>query len=208
MNSKKHITGIILAGGKSSRMGTDKGFVMYKNKAFIQHIIEAIQPLVDEIIIVSNNPDYDIFTLRLTSTPLSNQRLGDNFSINRVNDLVENAGPLAGVYTGLHYTTTENNLVVSCDVPLINTATLKKLIEQIDENAAIIQIESQGKTMPLIALYKKQCNDVFLTLLEQGERRLRVAINHLKVKTIPLDKNQEKYTMNINTPDNLKKIEQ
>ena len=83
MKNKKNITGIILAGGKSSRMGTDKGFVMYKNKAFIQHIIEAIHPLVDEIIIVSNNPDYDVFKLK------------------RVNDIIENAGPLAGVYTGL-----------------------------------------------------------------------------------------------------------
>ena len=189
MKSKKNITGIILAGGKSSRMGSDKGFVMYKNKAFIQHIIEAIQPLVNEIIIVSNNPDYDIFKLK------------------RVTDLIENAGPLAGVYTGLHYTTTENNLVVSCDVPLINTETLKKLTENIDGSKDVVQLESQGKSMPLIATYKKQITPVFHTLLNEGERRLRVAVNQLKVKTITLDKNQEKFTTNINTPSNLKAID-
>ena len=83
MKNKKHITGIILAGGKSSRMSTDKGFVMYKNKAFIQYIIEAIQARVNEIIIVSNKPDYGIFKLK------------------RINDIIENAVPLAGVYTGL-----------------------------------------------------------------------------------------------------------
>jgi len=188
MKSEKNITGIILAGGKSSRMGSDKGFVMYKNKAFIQHIIEAIQPLVQDIIIVSNNPDYDIFKLK------------------RVHDLIENAGPLAGVYTGLNYTTTQNNLVVSCDVPLINTETLKKLTENIDDSIDVIQLESLGKTMPLIAMYKKQCKDICLTLLQEGERRLRVALNNLKVKTIILNKKQEKYTTNINTPSNLKEI--
>jgi len=137
MKDKKHITGIILAGGKSSRMGTDKGFVIYKNKAFIQHIIEAINPLVDEIIIVSNNPDYDIFRLK------------------RIDDIIENAGPLAGVYSGLYHTTTENNLVVSCDVPMINSETLSLLINEIDETSDVVQLESQGKTMPLIAAYKK-----------------------------------------------------
>ena len=92
MKDKKHITGIILAGGKSSRMGTDKGFVIYKNKAFIQHIIEAINPLVDDIIIISNNPDYDVFRLK------------------RFDDIIENAGPLAGVYTGLHFTKILQNI--------------------------------------------------------------------------------------------------
>lgn len=189
MNKEKHITGIILAGGKSSRMGTDKGFVMYKNKAFIQHIIEAINPLVDDIIIVSNNPDYDVFRL------------------NRINDLIENAGPLAGVYTGLHFTTTENNLVVSCDVPLINSEILSLLIKEIDKESDVVQLESHGKSMPLIATYKKQCATTFYTLLTEGERRLRVALNQLKVKTIPLDKNQGKFTKNINTPIDLSEVE-
>jgi len=189
MKSEKNITGIILAGGKSSRMGSDKGFVMYKNKAFIQHIIEAIQPLVQEIIIVSNNPDYDIFKLK------------------RVTDIIENAGPLAGVYTGLHYTTTENNLVVSCDVPLINSETLSFLIDEIDEKSDVVQLESQGKTMPLIALYKKNCKETCYKILQKGERRLRVALSHLTIKTITLEKTHEIFTSNINTPIDLSEAE-
>ncbi|MCF6295669.1 MAG: molybdenum cofactor guanylyltransferase [Flavobacteriaceae bacterium] len=188
MIDKKHITGIILAGGKSSRIGSDKGFVLLKNKPFIQHIIEAVQPLVDEIIIVSNNPDYDIFMLK------------------RVNDLMKDSGPLAGLYTGLHYSNTENNLVLSCDVPLINTETLRKLTEQKEENADIIQLESKGKTMPLIAMYKKHSESKFFELLQQGERRLRFAVNQCKVKTIVLSAALEKFTTNINTLNNLNEI--
>jgi len=188
MSNKQNITGIILAGGKSSRIGSDKGFILLNNKPFIQHIIEAMQPLVSSIIIVSNNPDYDIFKLK------------------RANDLIANAGPLAGVYTGLHYSNTENNLVLSCDVPLINTKILKTMIEQIEENVDVIQLESNDKSMPLIAMYKKHCESKISELLEQGERRLRFAVNQFKVKTIVLNKEQEKFTANINTLNNLNDI--
>ena len=54
MKAEKLITGIILAGGKSTRMGTDKGLISYKNKTFVEHIISAIQPFVDEIIIIDS----------------------------------------------------------------------------------------------------------------------------------------------------------
>lgn len=188
MIDKKNITGIILAGGKSSRIGSDKGFLLLNNKTFIQHIIEAMQPLVDEVIIVSNNADYDIYNLK------------------RVDDLIKNAGPLAGVYTGLHHSNTENNLVLSCDVPLINTDTLKKLTDNIEGNVDVIQLESNSKTMPLIALYKKHCESRFLKLLQQGERRLRFAVKQCNVKTIVLNKELEKFTANVNTLNNLKEI--
>ncbi|MCH7523564.1 MAG: molybdenum cofactor guanylyltransferase [Bacteroidetes bacterium] len=188
MNDKKHITGIILAGGKSSRIGSDKGFLVLNEKAFIQHIIEAMQPLVKDIIIVSNNPDYDILNLK------------------RVNDLIENSGPLAGIYTGLHHSNTENNLVLSCDVPLINTETLKKLTTNIEEHIDVIQLESQGKTMPLIAMYKKHCKNKFLKLLQKGERRLRFAVKQCKVESIVLNKELEKFTVNINTQCHLRDL--
>jgi molybdenum cofactor guanylyltransferase len=188
MIDKKHITGIILAGGKSSRIGSDKGFLLLKNKPFILHVIEALQPLVSDIIIVSNNADYDIFKLK------------------RVNDLIEDSGPLAGIYTGLHYSNTENNLVLSCDIPLINTETLRKLEILKEENVDVIQLESNSKTMPLIALYKKHCENKFFELLQQGEKRLRFAVNKCKVKTIVLNEALEKVTTNINTLNDLNKI--
>jgi molybdenum cofactor guanylyltransferase len=188
MNSNKHITGIILAGGKSSRIGSDKGFLLLNEKAFIQHIIEAMQPLVKDIIIVSNNSDYDILNLK------------------RVNDLIENSGPLSGIYSGLHHSNTENNLVLSCDVPLINTETLKKLTANIEEHIDVIQLESKGKTMPLIAMYKTHCKNKFFELLQQGEKRLRFAVKQCKVKTITLNTELEKFTVNINTQHHLRDL--
>ncbi len=188
MKFKNNITGIILAGGKSSRMGTDKGFLKLNGKLFIEHIIEVLTPLVSEIIIVSNDLNYD------------------NFKVKRVNDLIEDAGPLAGIYSGLSASKTKKNLVLSCDIPLINSEILNLLVNQIDDASEIIQIESNGKTMPLIALYNKDCESVFNSLLGQGERRLRFAVNQCKVKNIELNTEQKIYVSNVNTPKQLKEI--
>lgn len=188
MNTSQNITGIILAGGKSSRMGTDKGFLKLNGKLFIEHIIAVLTPFVSEIIIVSNDLNYD------------------SFKVKRVSDFVENAGPLAGVYSGLLASKTENNLVLSCDIPLINSKILDELVRQIDDISEIIQIESNGETMPLISVYNKSCETVFSSLLNQGERRLRFAVNQCKVKNILLKKEQEKWVSNINTPEQLKEI--
>ncbi|QXP59364.1 molybdenum cofactor guanylyltransferase [Olleya sp. HaHaR_3_96] len=188
MLDRTNITGIILAGGKSQRMGTDKGLILLHNSPFIKHISIALKPLVSEIIIVSNIQKHDIFGFK------------------RIEDDIENAGPVAGIYSGLKASKTDYNLVLSCDIPLINTTILRQLISNIENDVDIVQIKSKGQTMPLIALYKKQCESIFYKLLLEGERRLKIAVNSCTVKTINLDKNLEDYTANINTPEQLKKI--
>ncbi len=188
MIQKKNITAILLAGGKSSRMGTDKGFVDFNGATFIAHIIETVQPLVGKIMIVSNHNEYDVFKLK------------------RVEDIIPDAGPLAGLFSGLFYSETTYNLVLSCDVPLINAAVLKLLIEGFDPEMDVIQIESDGKTMPLIAIYKKQCMHPCLDALKRGERRLRAAVATLKTKTIKLDPSLDLFVRNINTQGELKEL--
>ncbi|MDD7887296.1 molybdenum cofactor guanylyltransferase [Flavivirga sp. 57AJ16] len=189
MINKKHITGIVLAGGKSSRMGTDKGFLRLNEKTFIQHSIDALKPLVSKIIIVSDNPDYDTLGYK------------------RVTDTIKNAGPVAGICSGLEASKTDYNLVLSCDIPLIKTKILEKLIINTDTDPDIVQIESHGKTMPLIALYKKRCGRVFSNLLKNDERRLRMVVNQCRVKNIPLDHHDMNATTNVNTKEELKQLE-
>ena len=189
MIERDNITGIILAGGKSSRMGTDKGFLKFQGSTFLERIINSMKPLVNDIIIVSNNSDYN------------------EFKYKRVEDIIESSGPLAGLYTGLYHSETKYNLVLSCDVPYINGKVLIQLIQEFDENTDVIQIESEGKTMPLVAIYKKQCLHRCLELLQNGERRLQVAVEGFKTKTISLDTGLEKYVKNINTMEQFKSME-
>src|SRR5690606_32181897 len=188
MMNKKNITGIILSGGKSSRMGTDKAFLSLNGKPFMQHSIDALKPLVAEVFIVSNNKNHDVF------------------GVKRMEDAIENAGPLAGVYTGLKQSKTDYNLVLSCDIPLINATILQKLIAAIDDVSEIIQIENQGKTMPLIALYKRQCASKFFTLLNQGDHSLQYAINLYNTNAFTLIDEASFFNHLINTPTELKII--
>lgn len=188
MNKEKDITGIILAGGKSSRMGREKGLILLQNKAVIQHIIDALKPLVTELVIVSSNPDYDIFNIK------------------RIEDIIPESGPIAGIHAGLMHSKTKNNLVVSCDVPLLNAGILQHLLQYKTENYDIVQFQSKGKSIPLIALYKKQCVEQCFELLKNGERRLQKLVLAMQTKTITVSKEEEAFVINMNTIEDLKTI--
>lgn len=188
MKNENNITGIILAGGKSTRMGSDKGFMEIDGTSFMSRIVNVLNPFVKEIIIVSDNPDYDSFGLK------------------RVEDIIKNSGPLAGLYSGLEHSKTEDNLVLSCDVPLINHEVISKLIQECDSETDIVQIKSGGRIMPLVAMYKKKCMDSCLQLLQNNERRLRSIQTIAITKTIDLKSEYAPYVRNINTIKELKEI--
>ncbi|NMM50350.1 molybdenum cofactor guanylyltransferase [Marinigracilibium pacificum] len=179
---KSDITGIILAGGNSTRMGTDKALMQLNGKSFLTHILDALKPITNEIILVSNHKEHQLFNLKCVSDILP-------------------AGPLAGIYTGLYHSKTEYNLVLSCDVPLITTNLLKILVDNITNSADVIQLEANGQIMPLVALYKKKCAPVFLDLLQNGERRVQFALGKLSVKTLTLSKKDWNKVTNVNTSE-------
>jgi len=187
--TRKKINGIILAGGKSSRMGSDKALLLYKNKTFLEHVVSAIKPLVDDILIISNNKEHQV----------------DNCTT--IPDLILNSGPIAGIYTGLKNTNTENNLILSCDIPLVQTSILELIIKNNEDDKDVIQIIDNRNSMPLIALYKKRIANFFLSELKTGERRLVRSINKLNKKNIYVKKDQYNYLININTVADLKTLE-
>lgn len=185
MNPEHNITGIILAGGKSSRMGIDKGLLKLKGKSFVQHIIEALEPLADTIIIVSSNPEYDVFKAK------------------RIEDIIKQAGPVAGLHSGLTHSDTENNLVISCDAPLVTSPLLRQLLQHKNEDYDVVQFEAEGKTIPLIALYKQHCTKKCFELLSKGERRLRKLVSKLNTKTILVRDEDIPLVKNMNTIEDL-----
>jgi molybdopterin-guanine dinucleotide biosynthesis protein A len=185
MTKMENITGFVLAGGKSSRMGLDKGLLKINNKTFVQLVTNAMKPLVSDIIIVSNNRDHD------------------KFGYKRIEDIITDSGPLAGIHTALNYSNTDYNLILSCDIPFITTKILRKLTEIDFQNYDVVQIKSQDKTMPLIAIYHKSCRFKCNELLQKGEKRLHVAIDQWNVRTVLIDNKLESFVRNINTKDDL-----
>lgn len=164
-------------------MGSDKALLTLDNSTFIERVIGVMKPFVDDVLIISDNPVHDKFNIR------------------REEDFIKDSGPLGGLLTGLYRSKNQNVLVLSCDIPLISEEIITTLINNADEDAEVNLIESKGKTMPLIAIYKKSCWYQIYKFLMNDERRVRVALNSLKTNAIKIDDMQDKLVQNINTKD-------
>ncbi|MDO9185835.1 MAG: molybdenum cofactor guanylyltransferase [Bacteroidia bacterium] len=187
--TKKNITGIILVGGKSSRMGSDKGIVKLNGKTFIEHILEAVLPNVNEVLIIANNDNYN------------------NLGYKVIKDKIKDCGPLGGIYTGLMNSKTENNIVVSCDIPFINSDLVKYIIEN-TSNADITVPIYKGNIEPLCAVYTKRTSDQIYNLIMNKDLKIQNIFKYFITKELYITKIQQFYTdklfVNINTPEELK----
>ncbi|MDF0716388.1 molybdenum cofactor guanylyltransferase [Muricauda sp. 334s03] len=189
MLTPANIPGIVLSGGKSTRMGMDKAFLELDGKPFISHILETVQQCVEDVFVVSNN-----------------QKL-DELGITRFPDLVPGLGPVGGIHTGLSHSKTEFNLVVACDTPFLTQDTIRYLIEGIDEEHDAFIVQCEGVQMPLIGIYRKSCLPFFSQAIDEKKLGLQKLLAKLKTKIIVLPKSHTKSIWNINTPSDFKAIE-
>lgn len=179
------LTAIILAGGKSSRMGEDKGLMLFKGEPMIQHVINLVKPLVNSIIIISNNNTYQ------------------NFGYPVFEDVIKNSGPLAGILTGLQNTSTAKNLVLSCDVPNVNKELLQLLISEA-KNVDVVIPEKENRTHQLIGIYDKSCTSIFKSELENDQRKIKLAIEKMNYKVVDANHIDTQIFHNINTKEDAK----
>lgn len=180
-------TGIILAGGKSSRMGFDKGLMEINGKNSIEKVVEALEPITERIIIISNNDAYKYLGLPVYK------------------DIVKGKGPIGGIYTGLTYSETEINLVVACDMPLVNEELLQHILNEADYFEIALPTTKE-KLHPLCAYYTKHIAKHLKNLLLNDILKMQEAIQFFHYKKIPLNTSSESL-MNINTLEELKQIQ-
>lgn len=135
------ITGIVLAGGKSTRMGKDKALLKIGSKSFVQIAMDKLINICDEVIIVSNRSKLKF-------------RLPPNVMV--VSDLEKNTGPMMGILSGLTQIGTMSGLVLACDLPLVPKEFLLYLTELV-EKADVVVPRWYGKIEPLVGIYSKNC---------------------------------------------------
>ena len=183
------VTGIILAGGKSSRMGTDKGLIDLNGQPMVQYVINVLSKVVNDLIIIANDPRYMQFNYLVYP------------------DLVHEKGPVGGIYTALNHTQTEKNLIVSCDSPFITKELLLTLINQ-SNNCDIVVPNYEGKSHPLIGVYSKSIMPIFKTNLDKKHLKLSLVNEQTNYKLLNLSANQFDASIfkNMNTQTDLKNI--
>lgn len=128
------ITGVVLAGGKSSRFGSNKAMQPFKGRTFLQHIIGQLEAYTSEVVIAGYYPEYE------------------NAGIPVLKDIYGDTGPLGGIYTALHYCKTPWALVLTCDMPFITNEIIEFMLESTDvdcttekdDNFSRAEVDSTG----------------------------------------------------------------
>ncbi len=190
--NESQLTGIILSGGKSSRMGKEKGLVDFQGKPLISYAIDALKPLVQNIIIGANNQLSDY------------KKLG--YLI--VEDEIKNIGPIGGVLSTLRYSETKYNIILSCDMPFINTELLHYLNIKIQGYEVVVPVHDTSKIEPLCGIYSKDILPVMEDAVENGNFKLRDIFKSVRFKAIKVDASLAFYSdnlfYNINSPADIR----
>ncbi len=170
-------TAIILAGGKSSRMGFDKQFLKLRDKYIINIIIEKLQEVFKEIIIVTGRPEaYAKYGFKL------------------VEDEVRNFGPLAGIHVGLKNSGSIYNYIIACDMPFINLKYLEYMMELIRQHEGNIDgvITRLGEWIePFNAFYSRSLILKIEENMRKGKRQINTLLQNSNVHYISEAKARE-----------------
>ena len=179
------VTAVILAGGKSSRFGSDKAFIKIKGAPLIRKQIKILKKIFKKIIIVTNAPHkYRAnSSLRGSDSDRSNPKnviaspsaRNDTWirNVKIVQDIIKNCGPLAGIYSGLMASDSFYNFVVACDMPFIKASLIRYILRNKNSYDIIIP-KIDKKTHPLFGVYSKNCIPVIERRFMEISRRIKV----------------------------------
>jgi molybdopterin-guanine dinucleotide biosynthesis protein A len=188
----KAVRPVVMAGGKSSRMGTDKAMLYFDGQKMIERTLCVLK---------------EVFHLRpliVTNTP----ELYEGLEADVVTDIIKDSGPLAGIHTALSLAGTPYIFVVACDMPLLSAPFIKVVLSELDDNDVVIPFESETKNHPLHAIYSARCLPYIEKCLNQKKQRIIAFFPDVKVKEVDVLKYEslraEQSCINVNTPEELK----
>lgn len=194
------ISVLILAGGRSRRMGQDKLWLMLDGMPMIERVIRRALPLAGEILISANAPEH--FDLLMRTLPVPSQV---------VPDLFPGAGPLAGIHSGLRTARHDLLLALAADLPFVNGVLVRHMVELAAGFDAVVPQTPHPVTgelgwEPLHALYRRSCLPAIAARLGAGERQAFCFYPDVRVRAI-LPPELRSYDptlssfLNVNTPE-------
>ena len=185
MSFSESITGVILAGGRGTRMGgLDKGLIPLLGKPLYQHIINRLKPQVNQIIINANR----------------NQECYRESQLMVISDITNDfSGPLAGMQAALHQTKTEWLLFVPCDVPDFPTNLAAKMFAEKGNSLACYACDNE-REHPTFALLHRSLQKQLDQYLAKGDRKLMLFMQEVNAKSILFSSKTGSFA-NLNTPE-------
>ena len=165
------VAGIVLAGGKSRRMGRDKArLVLPDGRPLILSILELLKDVCDEVVVVTDAPG------RYADLALPARE---------VTDIVPGQGPLGGLQAGLRAIQAPFALTVACDMPFLNPSLLRYMVGLPRDYEALVPIV-EGRWQPLHSIYAKDCLATVEDLLDRGLLALTDLLSRVRLRALPL----------------------
>lgn len=176
---------IILCGGRSRRMGKDKGSLVLNNKPMLIHVLDTVKEIVDEIVLVLRDQEQ----INQYKTILRDIEV----SIKIVTDETKDQGPLVGILTGISHISSEYAQILPCDSPFISKSFVLKMFEiaEAKEFDAVVPIWDDGHIEPLHSIYKKDIVDVGKNLIKKERYNVKSLIDNLNVKYVDVEELDE-----------------
>lgn len=187
------IIGGVLVGGRSHRMGTCKALLRIGDRTFIEHIVEAILAVTDEVVLLGE----------MESIPASLQ------GMTILADEPGTVGPLAGLSSLLEYSKDRWGLLVACDMPLIQSRLLEKLTRACTANidAVAFRVRENGHDyFPCCVVFHPRSRaQVGLEL--NHKRSLRGLLERIRCRNIDLELDEARSLLNINSPEDYQRLQ-
>ena len=182
---KTAISGAVMAGGRSSRLGVNKAFLKFHGRPGIELLLEKVSALVSPVTIITNSPA-EFQYLTIAAAP----------------DIRPGCGPLSGIHAALSLSPTEYVLVVSCDLPLLTLHILRTLLAEYP--GYDITLYKHKLFEPLCAVYRRTCLPALEELMDHHEYRIIDLFPTLNVNVIRTEQNDA--FQNINTPEDYERV--
>lgn len=180
--------GVILAGGKSSRMGTNKSLLPIQGKASVERVSDELKTVTDNVIIIANE-----------------SKTYDFLQIKRYSDRHVDKGPLAGLESALYHADADIYFIAACDMPFIDGRIYTYLLEQIAHYDAVVPVYN-GQNHPLAAIYRRSILSQIQQQIANNNLRVKSFFEHINVHYIDKfngipDSIVEKHFFNMNNPE-------
>ena len=173
---------IVLAGGGSGRMKQDKGLLPVDGMPLIEYVCQQLRPHFQEILVSAGNADRYAF-----------------LHVRVVPDRVAGQGPLMGIASTLEASSCDLNLVVACDIPTIDIAFARYMLERARGVDGVVPVDSAGRYEPLLAVYRKRMLPAMWQVLSAGRRRIRDVFGLCNINVVELG--EAAWLRNLNTAE-------
>jgi molybdopterin-guanine dinucleotide biosynthesis protein A len=163
------VTGVILAGGRSRRMGRDKALLPFGPGLLIERVIEVVRQVTADVILITNTPE-------------QHRRLG----LPMFSDVIAEAGSLGGIYTGLVAAQAPYSLCLACDMPFVKATFLRFLCDTAAEADVVVPRDATD-FQPLCAVYSRACREPIRHQIEAGRLKITGFFDYVRVRVIGED---------------------